>query len=113
MFFAWAALPQVSPQAADTGPRSSARKELLRLIDQLEPKLPRDVARKLIVVSIKLATGYCSPYAAREVEEAIEALPESTRKGFEPQWKAVRTHKCWPRMPGAGQEALPKDRAPT
>lgn len=84
-------------------PRSPERKELLRLMDQLAAKLPPELARKLIVISMKLATGYCSPYAARELEEAIAEVPDSARKSFEGEWKLVREHPHWPRMPHDGE----------
>lgn len=107
-----AALPGPRDPAPKTDDDSQARrKELLKLIDQLEVKLPRDLARKLIVISMKLATGYCSPYAAQELEEAIEALPESTRKIFEKEWQTVRQHAHWPRMPKDKDPA--KGRSPT
>jgi hypothetical protein len=91
-------------------PRSPARKELLSLIGQLEVKLPRDLARKLIVISMKLATGYCSPYPVKELEEAIEALPGREQKLFEKEWKMVREHKHWPCMPRRQDEGRPAGR---
>lgn len=60
------------PEESELAPRSPARKELLRLIDELEARLPRDLARTLIVIPMKLSTGYCSPYATRDFEEAVE-----------------------------------------
>lgn len=103
--------PRVSMQEEASNPRSPERRELLRLIDRLAAKLPQELARKLIVVSMKLATGYCSPYAARELEDAIAEVPDGARKSFEAEWKVVREHPHWPRMPrggegpGAGQKA--------
>jgi hypothetical protein len=82
------------------------------LIGQLQIKLPRDLARKLIVISMKLATGYCSPYAARELEEAIDAVPDRERKAFEKEWKMVREHKHWPRMPCEDEDRQPASRPP-
>jgi hypothetical protein len=106
--------PQPQAPATKTDDDFQARrKELLKLIDQLEVKLPRDLARKLIVISMQLATGYCSPYAAQELEEAIEALPESTRKIFEKEWQTVRQHAHWPRMPRTKDKDPAKDRSPT
>lgn len=93
-----------SEQELEGDPRSPARKELLRLIDELELKLPRDLARKLIAISMKLATGYCSPYPVKEFEDPIQALPTSEVRKFEKEWKSVREHEHWPRMPQpAGQ----------
>jgi hypothetical protein len=100
----------LSLEENDWDPGSPARQELLRLIDQLEVKLPRDLARKLIVISMKLATGYCSPYAAKEFEEAIEAIPDRDQKTFEKEWKMVREHKHWPRMPGREEDGPPRQK---
>jgi hypothetical protein len=96
-----------SSAANDSDPGSPARKELLRLIGQFQVKLPRDLARKLIVISMKLATGYCSLYAAKELEEAIDAVPDRERKAFEKEWKMVREHKHWPRMPDRKDDGSP------
>lgn len=86
-------------QDAELDPRSQVRKELLRLMEELEVKLPRELARMLIVLSMKLSTGYCSPYAAKEFEEALAALPTGEIRPFEAEWKKVREHKHWPRLP--------------
>jgi hypothetical protein len=68
-------------------------------MDKLEVKLPPELKRKLIIISMKLATGWCSPYLAVEFEEEIEKLSAGKRKQFEPEWKEVREHQSWPRMP--------------
>jgi hypothetical protein len=100
------------PEESDLDPRSPARKELLRLIDELEAKLPRDLARKLIVISMKLSTGYCSPYATRDFEEAVDSLPTAETRGFASEWKKVREHKQWPRMPKPQQSDTTPETAP-
>jgi hypothetical protein len=97
----------LSSKADDSDAGSPARKELLKLIDQLEVKLPRDLARKLIVISMKLATGYCSPYDAKEFEEAIESIPDRDRKVFGKEWKLVREHRHWPRIPRSEDKGTP------
>ena len=93
-------------------PRSPARKELLRLIDELEVRLPRELARELILISMKLSTGYCSPYAAREFEEAVASLSATEIRAFAAEWKKVREHKHWPRMPKPQQDKASPETAP-
>ena len=99
-------------EEAELNPRSPAREELLRLIDELEVKLPRELARKLIVISMKLSTGYCSPYAAREFEEAVESLSVREIRAFEAEWKKVRDHEHWPRMPKPQPDKPRPERSP-
>lgn len=65
-------------------------------MDKLESKLPSDLARKLIVISIKLSTGYCSPLPAKELEDEINKLPENDARKFQEEWKRVREHPEWP-----------------
>ena len=96
----WAGLPAISQQKpADTKELQEARarkKELLKLMDKLEVKLPPELARKLIIISMKVSTGYCSPTATRELAEAIGQLPGKDRKKFEKEWEQVREHPEWP-----------------
>jgi hypothetical protein len=88
--------PLRDPPASD---EAASKRQLFRLMDELEPKLPPELKRKLIIISMKLATGWCSPYLAVEFEDEIGKLSADTRRGFETEWKAVREHKSWPRMP--------------
>lgn len=91
-----AAIPQDGSSHEGMSP---SKKELLKRMERLEAKLPPELARKLIVLSMKTATGWCSPYAAREFEDEIEKLPAGVRKKFEKEWKLVREHEAWPRLP--------------
>jgi hypothetical protein len=45
------------------------KKELLRLMDELEIKLPPELARKLMILSMKIASGYCAGASAVAVDE--------------------------------------------
>ena len=72
------------------------RKELVKLMEKLEEKLPPELARRLIIISMKLSTGFCSPQETREFTDDIEKLPESERKKFEKEWKEVREHPEYP-----------------
>jgi hypothetical protein len=74
----------------------SARRNLLKHTKTLELKLPGELSRQLIIISMKIATGWCSPYLAKEFEAEVSKLPDQQRKGFEKEWKAVREHEAWP-----------------
>jgi hypothetical protein len=74
----------------------ASKKELLKRMDVLEAKLPQELARRLIILSMKIATGWCSPYLAKEFEAEVDKLPDQERKRFEKEWKAVREHDAWP-----------------
>ncbi len=87
------------PDAAD----SEAKKDLLKRMDTLETKLPPDLARKLIVISMKIATGWCSPHLTKEFAADIDKLTDEERKPFEKEWKAVREHRAWPCVIAAKQ----------
>lgn len=89
---------------------SASKKELLQHMKKLEERLPSELRRKLIVISMKLATGWCSPYAAREFEDEIDKLPAQERKTFEKEWKLVREHEAWPRLP-PGKKAVSGSRS--
>ena len=89
----------------DADTEIASKRELLAIMDKLEPKLPAELRRKLIVISMKLATGWCSPYLTVELEQEIEKLTVEEKKGLEPEWSEVKKHKAWPRMP---PEAKPK-----
>jgi hypothetical protein len=88
-----AAKDQEPAKAADV---ETSKKDLLRKMNALEAKLPRELARQLVIISIKIATGWCSPYLAKEFETELGKLPEQERKDFEKEWKAVREHEAWP-----------------
>lgn len=98
------------PTVEDEG---AAKKELLGLIEELQVKLPSDLARKLSVISMKLYFGYCSPFEVKGLEDGIAGLRDPERKPFENEWKKVREHKCWPRMPHPKNGGAPKGRAPS
>ena len=78
---------------------SASKKELLQRMKELEAKLPSELRRKLIIISMKLATGWCSPCPAREFEDKIDKLSAQERKKFEKEWKLVREHEAWPYLP--------------
>jgi len=83
-------------QPAKPSDLEASKKDLLKLMDVLEVKLPRELARKLIVISMKIATGWCSPHLTKEFETEVDKLPEQERKRFEKEWKPVREHDAWP-----------------
>jgi hypothetical protein len=78
---------------------SPSKKDLLKRMERLEAMLPPELARKLIVLSMKIATGWCSPSEAREFAGEIDKLPAGERKKFEEEWKLVQDHEAWPRQP--------------
>ena len=102
---------ELSPEQAKELQEAQARKkDLLKLMEKLEDKLPAELARKLIIISMKLSTGYCSPLSAQELEEEIDKLPEKDRKKFEKEWKLVHEHKEWPCTKHKAVEASPKSK---
>jgi hypothetical protein len=84
------------PEPAKTVDDGASKKDLLKQMKALEAKLPRELARQLIIISMKIATGWCSPYLAKEFETEVGKLPEQERKSFEKEWKSVREHDAWP-----------------
>jgi hypothetical protein len=76
-----------------------SKKELLKRLERLQAKLPPELARKLIVLSMKIATGWCSPSEAQELAGEIDKLPPGERKKFEKEWGLVQEHEAWPRQP--------------
>lgn len=76
----------------------TSKKDLLKKMSALEAKLPRELARQLIIISMNIATGWCSPYRVKEFETELGKLTEQERKDFEKEWKAVREHEAWPTM---------------
>ncbi len=97
-------------QQAESAGQEASRKELLARIDALEQKLPKELSRKLIVISMKISTGWCSPYLTKEFEDELNKLPRGERRRFEKQWKLVREHEAWPTLPAPrkGDSAPPK-----
>jgi hypothetical protein len=98
----------VSAQEAKAPGPEESKKELLKRMEALEENLPNGLARKLISISMKVATGWCSPYLAREFEAEIQKLPERERRRFDKEWKLVREHDAWPgRIAGKPDPAPP------
>ncbi len=88
-----------SKSAADaTEEIPETKKELLRLIAALRPKLPPELSRRLAVISMKIATGWCDPHLTAEFEQDLNARPDNERRRFEAEWKRVRAHEAWPRL---------------
>jgi hypothetical protein len=87
---------QSEPAAVD---EAADKEELIALIHKLQGELPDELERKLIVISLKLATGWCSPHLAVEFEKDLNKLPAKDRDDFEREWKLVREHPLWPRWP--------------
>ncbi len=98
------------PEPAKTAADEASKKDLLKRMEALEAKLPRELARKLIIISMKIATGWCSPYPAKEFETEIGKLSEQERKGFEDEWKAVREHEAWPTVIVSKQAGSPSSK---
>jgi len=90
------ASPAEDVQPAKPSDPEASKKDLLKRMEALEAKLPRELARKLIIISMKLTTGWCSPYETNEFETQVDKLPEQERKPFEKEWKVVREHEAWP-----------------
>lgn len=84
------------PQPLETVELDAGRKELLQFIAQLQRRLPGELERKLIIISMKIATGWCSPHYAKEFEDEVNKLSPGQRRRFEKEWKLVREHKAWP-----------------
>lgn len=96
-------LPVALPQAQDKAPEDkelealrAKRKDLIKLMEKLEEKLPPELARRAIIISMKLSTGFCSPQETKDFTADIENLPEGERKKFEKEWKQVREHPEYP-----------------
>lgn len=82
--------------AGQTEEIPESKRELLRLINNLKPKLPPELSRRLAVISMKIATRWCSPYLAADFERDVNARPAGERQRFEKEWKLVRAHEAWP-----------------
>lgn len=102
------ASPAQDAQADQPSEEEASRKDLLKRLDALEGKLPQELARKLIVISMKIATGWCSPHLAEEFEAEIDRLSERQRRRFEKEWKAVREHAAWPTVSARKQASQKK-----
>lgn len=83
-------------QPIETVELDAGRKELLQRIAQLQRRLPGELERKLIIISMKIATGWCSPHYAKEFEDEVNKLSPGQRRRFENEWKLVREHEAWP-----------------
>lgn len=83
----------------------ASKKDLLKQMRALEAKLPRGLARQLILNLQEIATGWCSPYLAKEFEAEVDKLADRERKRFEKEWKAVREHEAWPTVIVSRQSA--------
>jgi len=99
----WSLLPAAMPRTQDKPPEDkeleavrAKRKELVKLMEKLEEKLPPELARRLMIFSMKLSTGFCSPQETRDFTADVENLPESDRKKFGKEWKQVREHPEYP-----------------
>ncbi|MGE5486492.1 MAG: hypothetical protein ACM3ZB_01570 [bacterium] len=98
-------------QPVETVELDAGRKELLKLIGQLQQKLPSELERKLIIISMKISTGWCSPHDAKEFEDEVNKLSPGQQRRFEKEWKLVREHKAWPTV-AVKSEAKPEPAAP-
>ncbi len=87
------------------------KRELMKLVDELEGKLPKDLQRRLMIISMKIYTGYCSPRIIKEFEDAVNALPEHELKRFKNEWRRMCEHSEWPDT-GMLRKPSPKDNAP-
>ena len=84
------------------------KKELLRRMEELESKLPPELARKLMILSMRIASGYCSPYPVRDFEDDLAAVDPSVAKSFEAEWKRVKEHPLWPSTAEIRKQSPPK-----
>ena len=101
LFFLLLVLTLPSVSAADAGtsapaPAEEQRAELLERIEDLQRRVPKDLRTDLMIISMKLSTGYCSPYRVQEFEDALDALPESKQRRFSKELAAVQSHPMWP-----------------
>jgi|GEM_PF-1132413 len=99
------AAPETKP--IETVELSAERKDLLKRIDDLQRKIPKELERKLLIISMKLQTGWCSPVYAREFEDEVNKLPPGERRRFEKEWKLVRGHPEWPTVASGEEPAGP------
>ena len=100
-----------SEEAIDFEALRARKRELMTLVDQLKNKLPQDLQRCLLIISMKIYTGYCSPHTVREFEDAVNALPAHELASFENEWKRLREHPEWPDTSKLRQSS-PKEDAP-
>jgi hypothetical protein len=84
------------------------KRELLRRMEELEAKLPSGLARKVMILSMRIASGYCSPYAVRDFEDELAAVDPAAAKLFEAEWKRVKEHPLWPSTAELRKPAPPK-----
>lgn len=95
--------------ADDTEEIPQNKQELLRLIAALRPKLPPELSRRLAVIAMKIATGWCDPHLTAEFEQDLNARPGGERRRFEAEWKRVRAHEAWPRLKEDKPAREPRD----
>jgi hypothetical protein len=98
--------------AEDSAPAQSTveqqRAELLEQIEDLQRRIPKDLRTDLAIISMKLATGYCSPYRVREFEDALSALPKGKQGRFAKELTKVQSNPLWPSLEQIeGEESTP------
>lgn len=99
------AAPEAKP--IETVELTAGRKELLQRIDELQRKIPKELERKLLIISMKLQTGWCSPIYAKEFEDEVNKLSPGERRRFEKEWKLVRENPEWPTVASGEEPATP------
>ncbi|MGH9628956.1 MAG: hypothetical protein ACRD7E_11580 [Bryobacteraceae bacterium] len=76
--------------------REQQKDELLDRIAKLQDKVPDELQTSLALISMKLATGYCSPYRVDRFEKRLAGLDHGEREKFAEEWKLVKEHPLWP-----------------
>lgn len=87
--------------------REDQKAELLEHIEDLQRDIPKSLRTELMIISMKLATGYCSPYRVQRFEENLAKLDAGEKRKFAEELETVRAHPLWPSMddlPDSGQD---------
>ena len=85
-------------ETAEQIPIEQQREELQDRIEKLQRRIPKDLQTHLAIISMKLATGYCSPYRVQEFEDELTALPKGKQRRFAKELAAVQSHPLWPSL---------------
>jgi hypothetical protein len=91
--------------AKEAVPIEEQREQLQEKIEKLQRRVPKDLQTDLAIISMKIATGYCSPYRVQEFEEALAALPKGKQRRFEKELADVQAHPLWPSLDDIEAEA--------
>ena len=85
-------------EAAEATRIEQQRDELQERIEKLQRRIPKDLQTDLAIISMKLATGYCSPYRVQEFEDELAALPKGKQRRFAKELTELQSHPLWPSL---------------